>query len=58
LDVEENIVSLCSHCRNLLHYGRPVDKEPVLKKLFTDRQAALLAAGLDLGAFEDLMKYY
>jgi Predicted restriction endonuclease len=58
LDVEENIVSLCSHCHNLLHYGRPADKEPILKKLFADRKAALLAAGLDLVTFEDLMKYY
>ncbi|MBM7610136.1 putative HNH restriction endonuclease [Lysinibacillus composti] len=24
LDVEENIVSLCSHCHNLLHYGRAI----------------------------------
>lgn len=58
LDVEENIVSLCSHCHNLLHYGRPEDKEPILRKLFADRQAALMAAGLELKSFEDLMKYY
>lgn len=58
LDVEENIVSLCSHCHNLLHYGRPEDKKSILKKLFAKRQAVLRAVGLELKTFEELMKYY
>lgn len=57
VDVEENIVSLCSHCHNLLHYGRMEDKEKVLRKLYGDRIKMLKAAGLDL-TFEQLKSYY
>lgn len=57
VDVEENIVSLCSHCHNLLHYGRMADKEKVLRKLYDDRIAMLKTAGLDL-TFEQLKSYY
>lgn len=57
VDVEENIVSLCSHCHNLLHYGRMVDKEKILKKLYNDRIAMLKKAGLDL-PFAQLKSYY
>lgn len=34
LDTMENIVFLCSHCHNLLHYGKMQDKMPVLEKLY------------------------
>ena len=57
VDVEENIVSLCSHCHNLLHYGRQVDKEPILRKLYNDRIAGLSSSGLYL-TFEQLVSYY
>ncbi len=57
VDVMENIVSLCSHCHNLIHYGRLADKEPVLAKLFNDRKAALKTCGLDL-TFDQLKSYY
>ncbi len=57
LDVMENIVSLCSHCHNLLHYGRIEDKKPILKKLYDERIEALRACRLDL-TFEQLMSYY
>jgi hypothetical protein len=57
VDVEENIVSLCSHCHNLLHYGRMVDKEKVLKKLYSDRIAMLKKADLNL-TFDQLKSYY
>lgn len=57
LDTMENIVSLCSHCHNLLHYGREEDKTPVLNKLYEDRKDALTNVGLDI-TFEDLKKYY
>ena len=30
----ENIVSLCSHCHNLLHYGRIEDKKVILQKFY------------------------
>lgn len=57
VDVMENIVSLCSHCHNLLHYGRFEDKIPLLTKLFNDRIAALRKCGLDL-TLEQLKAYY
>lgn len=58
LDVEENIVSLCSYCHNLLHYGRIEDKELIIRKLFNERKAALSKAGLEINKVEDLMEYY
>ena len=57
LDTMENIVSLCSHCHNLLHYGRDEDKTPVLKKLYEERKAALAKVGLDI-TFDKLREYY
>ncbi|QTD39473.1 HNH endonuclease [Sporosarcina sp. Te-1] len=55
LDVEENIVSLCSHCHNLIHYGR--DNEAILRKLFADRETLLQKAGIQV-TFEKLLSYY
>ena len=57
LDVMENIVSLCSHCHNLLHYGRFEDKEPILEKLYYERIEALRRCGLDL-SLDQLKEYY
>lgn len=57
LDVIENIVSLCSHCHNLLHYGRIEDKLPILKKLYKERKEALNKCGLEI-TFEQLVSYY
>ena len=57
VDVEENIVSLCSHCHNLLHYGRTEDKKAVLCKLYYERIDGLKTAGLYL-SFDQLMSYY
>ena len=55
LDREQNVVSLCSYCHNLLHYGENI--EPVLKKLFADREELLEAIGADI-SFEELISYY
>ena len=57
VDVMENIVSLCSHCHNLLHYGRFEDKVPILEKLYKERKDALHTCGLDL-TLEQLKSYY
>lgn len=57
VDVMENIVSLCSHCHNLLHYGRLQDKIPILTKLYNDRKKALHTCGLDL-TLDQLISYY
>lgn len=57
LDVLENMVSLCSHCHNLLHYGRFEDKKPILTKFYYDRKTALDACGLTL-TLDQLLSYY
>ena len=57
VDVMENIVSLCSHCHNLLHYGRFEDKISILTKLYNERKAALKVCGLDI-TLEQLKSYY
>lgn len=55
LDVENNIVSLCSHCHNLLHYGE--NFEHLLKQIYTERKELLKRVGIDID-FESLLKYY
>lgn len=55
LDVEENIVSLCSNCHNLLHYG--AEFEVVLKKLYEARKDMLESVGLKI-TYDELKKYY
>ena len=57
LDVMENIVSLCSHCHNLLHYGRFEDKLVILEKLYNERKEALEKCGLHI-TFNELAEYY
>lgn len=55
LDVEENIISLCSNCHNLLHYGRSAEK--VILKLFEERKEVLKMAGIQLSQQELLEMY-
>lgn len=55
LDREQNVVSLCSHCHNLLHYGSEIDY--VLKPLYEQRKELLKLIGLEI-TYEDLKKYY
>jgi hypothetical protein len=55
LDVQANIISLCSNCHNELHYGQ--NPEPLLRKLYTNRKEELEAAGISI-SFEDLIKLY
>ncbi|MBR3663943.1 MAG: HNH endonuclease [Desulfovibrio sp.] len=57
VDVIENIVSLCSHCHNLLHYGRFEDKKMILMKLYDERKDALRTCCLNIN-FEQLIMYY
>ena len=44
LDVEANIVSLCSNCHNRLHYGASIEK--MIRELWEQRKDELEAAGL------------
>lgn len=55
LDREQNIVSLCGYCHNLLHYGSDVDS--VLKPLYEQRKELLKLIGIEI-SYEDLRKYY
>ena len=55
LDVEENIVSLCSTCHNQIHYGK--DAENIIKKLFADRKELLKKAGIIISE-QELLKLY
>lgn len=44
LDVEENIVSLCSNCHNEIHYGRDADK--LIRKIYEKRKKHLEKVGI------------
>lgn len=56
LDVEANIVSLCSNCHNNLHYGK--DYEKTLRLIFTEeRKNRLKKCGIII-SFEDLLEMY
>lgn len=55
LDREQNIVSLCSNCHNLLHYGDGIDS--ILKPLFDKRKDLLEKIGIKI-EYESLKKYY
>lgn len=57
LDVEENIISLCSTCHNCLHYGTDEERIKLLKVLYDRRIDMLRKVGLDI-SFEELKKYY
>lgn len=55
LDVEENIVSLCSNCHNEIHYGKYADK--LIRLLYEARRDALALAGINL-TIGDLLTMY
>lgn len=55
LDVEENIVSLCSNCHNQLHYGR--DIRELLNVLFEARKTLLETVGIVV-SIEELYDMY
>lgn len=46
IDVEENIVSLCSSCHNQIHYGKGF--EEMVKTLFLQRRDLLTSAGINV----------
>lgn len=55
LDVEANIVCLCSNCHNEIHYGKYADK--LIKPLFKKREHELQEAGISID-LDDLLKLY
>lgn len=55
LDVEENIVSLCSNCHNQIHYGKEADM--LLRKLYQERKDVLENVGIVI-TLEQLLSMY
>lgn len=55
LDIEENIISLCSNCHRKIHYGLEQDK--LIKQLYIDRKEKLSKKGLNI-TLEELLSYY
>ena len=55
LDVEENIISLCSNCHNQIHYG--VEIEHILKKLYHERIEYLKRVGINI-SYKQLLEMY
>lgn len=55
LDVEANIVSLCSNCHNQIHYG--VASEELINILYSKKKEELYSAGISI-ILEDLIKLY
>ncbi len=55
LDVEANIVCLCSNCHNEIHYGKYAEK--LIKPLFESRESELIDAGIGI-RLDDLLEMY
>lgn len=55
LDVEANIVSLCSHCHNKVHYGK--HNRNIIEKLLIEREEQLIEAGIPI-KLDGLLSYY
>lgn len=55
LDVEENIISLCSNCHNQLHYGK--DIKALLASIYEMRKDLLRSAGIEV-SLQELFKMY
>ena len=55
LDVEANIVCLCSNCHNEIHYGK--NAIGLVMQLYNLRKEELSAAGIDIN-LEDLVDLY
>ena len=55
LDVEENIVSLCSTCHNHIHYGKGA--EEMIKMLYEQRRTALESVGIRV-TLDELLSFY
>ena len=57
LDVEENVVSLCSNCHRCLHHGIDTERSRLLEKLYKERNKFLNKVGLNI-TLEKLKEYY
>lgn len=55
LDVEENVISLCSTCHNRIHYGK--DAAEIVKNLYDQRKNLLQQVGIEI-TLEELLSMY
>ena len=55
LDVEENVVSLCSNCHNEIHYGN--NAKEIITKLYEERKKVLANRKIHI-TLEKLLSYY
>ena len=57
LDVEANVIPLCSICHDCIHHGTNDDRTKLLKKLYHKRKDRLEKAGISI-SFEQLLLFY
>ena len=57
IDVEANVVSLCSVCHDCIHHGTDEAKYALIKKLYEERKSRLEATGIFV-TFEQLLGFY
>lgn len=57
IDVEANIVSLCSTCHDCIHHGTDVDKLKLIEKLYDERKERLEKVGIYVNK-EQLASFY
>lgn len=55
LDVEANIVAMCSNCHNQIHYG--AGSEKLIEELYIKREEELKQAGIPI-SLENLLSLY
>ena len=55
IDIEENIVSLCSNCHNEIHYGK--NAHQLIEKLYYERKEHLKRKGIDI-SLDQLLSFY
>ncbi len=57
IDVEANVVALCSTCHDCIHHGTDSDRYNLIKKLYNDRKERLAKAEIYV-SLEQLLSYY
>lgn len=55
IDIEENIVSLCSNCHNEIHYGE--NARNLIEKLYYERKSLLEKKNIYI-SLEELLSFY
>ncbi|MEG1301079.1 MAG: hypothetical protein RSC93_10275 [Erysipelotrichaceae bacterium] len=55
LDIEENIISLCSNCHNEIHYG--INAHKLIEKLYNERKELLRKKNIDI-KLDKLLSFY